>query len=233
MRIFGKGFNFREDGPGNRLVYHLSGCNMRCIWCSNPQGFELNSGREYSLEEILAEIKSCCPMFFSGGGVTFTGGEATLQFEELLTLLKRLKKEGIHTCLETNGTSEKLLEVEKYIDFLIMDFKHYDSAKHKEYTGVGNEIIKSNFEKIALSGRQLLLRIPLVNEINTANPEKFAEYFSRFNTENIIFEFLLYHEYGKDKWQTEYKVKNGFVSSETLEKFKKVFKQYRLKIIEV
>ena len=58
MRIFGKGFNFAQDGPGNRLVYHLSGCNMRCIWCSNPQGFELTAGEDYSTEEIIAESES-------------------------------------------------------------------------------------------------------------------------------------------------------------------------------
>ena len=39
IRIFGQGFNFSQDGPGNRLVYHLAGCNFRCPWCSNPECF--------------------------------------------------------------------------------------------------------------------------------------------------------------------------------------------------
>ena len=78
MRIFGKGFNFGQDGPGNRFVYHLSGCNMRCLWCSNADGLDKSAGTNYTTDQIIKEVLSCRPMFFSGGGVTFTGGEATL-----------------------------------------------------------------------------------------------------------------------------------------------------------
>ena len=148
MRIFQKGFNFNQDGPGNRLVYHLQGCNMRCKWCSNPEGMKMDGGKEYSVEEIFDEIVRSKLMFFSSGGVTFTGGEATLYADELIKLLKLLKAEGIHTAIETNATSVRLPEISEYIDYLIMDFKHYDSDILKEYTGVGNEQIKKNLEKL-------------------------------------------------------------------------------------
>ncbi len=127
MKIFNKGFNFGQDGPGNRLVYHVQGCNMRCIWCSNPEGMVSGGGTEYTVDEIVSECKSCKMMFFSGGGVTFTGGEATLEHTKLTEILKKLKQEGIHTCIETNGTSEHLHEILEYVDYLIMDFKHYDN----------------------------------------------------------------------------------------------------------
>ena len=231
MRIFQKGFNFSQDGPGNRLVYHLQGCNMRCIWCSNPEGMNFNGGKEYSVQEIFDECKRSKLMFFSGGGVTFTGGEATMQYEELTELLKLLKSENIHTCIETNGTNEKLCELLEYIDYLIMDFKHYDSDILKKYTGIGNETIRKNFESNCKSGRQQHIRIPLINGINTDNIQGFAQYFSKFNTSNTVCEFLPYHEYGKEKWKEEYKVKNGFVSVETLKKFKKIFIDYDLKLI--
>lgn len=232
MRVFGKGFNFGQDGPGNRLVYHLSGCNMRCIWCSNPQGFEWDTGEEYSESEIIKEAESCRPMFFSGGGVTFTGGEATLWASELVSVLKALKEMKIHTCLETNGTSERLPELAEFIDYLIMDFKHYDSAALKRYTGLGNEVIKKNFAELCASGRQLHIRIPLIGGINTESPQGFTEYFARFNCENVVFEFLRYHELGRDKWKTEYKVKNGFVDDETVDSFRREFIRAGLKIIE-
>ena len=154
MKIFNKGFNFGQDGPGNRLVYHLQGCNMRCIWCSNPEGMPQNGGKEYSVDEIFDECQRSKMMLFSGGGVTFTGGEATMQFAELLELLKRLKDNKIHTCIETNGTSRGLSDLLTYIDYLIMDFKHYDSGELKRYTGVGDEITKMNFEENCKNGRQ-------------------------------------------------------------------------------
>lgn len=232
MRIFQKGFNFGQDGPGNRLVYHLQGCNMRCIWCSNPEGMPFDGGNEYSPEEIEKECIRSRMMFFSGGGVTFTGGEATAQTDDLLETLKRLKTNDIHTCIETNGTSPRLFELLEYIDYLIMDFKHYDSEALKKYTGVGNEQIKKNFEMLCKSGRQVHIRIPLINGVNTDNPKGFAEYFSQYNTSNIVFEFLCYHEYGKEKWTEEYKVENGFVSKEKLQEFISVFNEYRLKTIK-
>ena len=71
MKVFGKGFNYSQDGPGNRLVYHLSGCNMKCIWCSNPEGMDLKAGKDYTTDEIVKECIRSKLMFFSGGGVTF------------------------------------------------------------------------------------------------------------------------------------------------------------------
>lgn len=232
MRIFQKGFNFSQDGPGNRLVYHLSGCNMRCIWCSNPEGMDGKSGTEHSVEELFSEAISCRPMFFGGGGVTFTGGEATLQTEELLKLLKLLKTEGINTCIETNGTSPRLCEISELVDYLIMDFKHFDSEALKKYTEIGNEAIKENFEELSKIRLQLHIRIPLINGINTEDPEAFAKYFSAHASDGTVFEFLPYHEYGKDKWKTKYKVKDGFVSAETLKNFEETFKTYDLKLIK-
>ena len=231
MRIFGKGFNFSQDGPGNRLVYHLAGCNMHCPWCSNADGLSVNAGKEYSTKEILNECISCKPMFFSGGGVTFTGGEATLQHDELLLLLQKLKNVGINTALETNGTSQYLFELLDFVDYLIMDFKHYDGEILKEYTGIGIEQIKKNYENNCNSGRQQHIRIPLINGVNTDVPHKFAEYFSSFDTSNTVFEFFPYHEYGKEKWKGNYKIHNGFITKEILEQFINTFKTYGLKII--
>jgi pyruvate formate lyase activating enzyme len=192
---------------------------------------DATAGESYTVETLFSECKSCIPMFFGGGGVTFTGGEATLQADELMKLLKLLKNEGIHTCIETNGTSDRLLEISRLVDYLIMDFKHFDSDVLKKYTGVGNEKIKANFERLSASGRQLHIRIPLINRINTQNPNGFAEYFAKHNTENTVFEFLPYHEYGKEKWKTEYKVQNGFITDEVLQNFKNTFADYGLKVI--
>ena len=231
MKIFCKGFNFSQDGPGNRLVYHLQGCNMHCPWCSNPEGMPLCGGKEYAVSDIVEECKKSRAMFFSGGGVTFTGGEATLQKDELTEALMALKSAKIHTAIETNGTSSALCEIQKYVDYLIMDFKHYDGDVLLAVTGANNTVLKKNFEYNCESGRQQHIRIPLINGFNADDPQGFAEYFSRFDTSRTVFEFLPYHEYGKKKWIGEYTVKDGFVSPETIENFKNTFKKYGLNLI--
>lgn len=232
MRIFFKGFNFSQDGPGNRLVFHLQGCNMKCPWCSNPEGMSFDGGTEYSVDEVVREAVRSRALFFSGGGVTFTGGEATVQWSELLNVLKKLRDLGIHTAIETNGSSQHLPEIQKYVDYLMMDFKHFDDERFLEFTGTRIDSVKRNFEYLTGIGRQLHIRIPLINHVNADSPEGFAEYFSNFDKGNTVFEFLPYHEYGKDKWKGEYKITDAFVSDEQIEAFKKVFAMYSLRVIE-
>ncbi len=231
MKIFFKGFNYAQDGPGNRLVYHLQGCNMHCPWCANPEGMSFVDGTEYSSEQIVRECIRSRAMFFSGGGVTFTGGEATMQWEALIDVLEQLREREIHTALETNGTSVHLPEIQKHVDYLMMDFKHYDKEAFRKFTGVKMDALIQNFEYLCSIGRQLHIRIPLINHINTEAPEKFAAYFSRFDTSHVVFEFLPYHEYGREKWKTEYQITDGFINAEQLSRFQAIFALYRLKTI--
>ena len=233
MQIFQKGVNLSQDGPGNRLVYHIAGCNMRCLWCSNPEGMqESNTHTTYSKDTLVAEAISCKPLFFDGGGVTFTGGEATLHAEELMEVLQALKEAGIHTAIETNGTSPKLMEILAYVDYLMMDFKHYDDAILKKFTGLEGSIIKENYAAITQSGRQCHIRIPLINGFNADHAQGFAEFLSKFPTDNIVFEFLKYHEFGKEKWQSAYQITDGFVNEEQLAAFQQAFDKHGLIYIE-
>ena len=218
MRIFQKGFNYSQDGPGNRLVYHLQGCNLRCRWCSNPEGMTPVGGWEVSVDQIVGECLHSKKMFFDGGGVTFTGGEPTVQFQQLREALIECKAMGIHTVLETNGTHPKLPELWEFVDYLIMDFKHYDSERLKEYTGMGNETVKRNFEIACQTGKPIHIRIPLINQFNTS-PEEFAAYFGQWDRRNVTFEILPYHEYGREKWTEPYTIKDGFVKGETMRAF--------------
>ena len=72
LRIFQKGFNYSQDGPGNRLVYHLQGCNLHCPWCANPEGLAVQGGTAYPVEALAEEVLRSRAMFFDGGGVTLT-----------------------------------------------------------------------------------------------------------------------------------------------------------------
>lgn len=232
MKILQKGFNYSQDGPGNRLVYHTQGCNFHCKWCSNPESMNINGEvKEYTVEFLADEAYRSRMMFFDGGGVTFTGGECTLQHEELSRLLALLKDKGIHTAVETNGSSPHLPELSKNIDYLIIDFKHWDSGEHKKWTGAANEQVKRNLEFFFASHRKIHIRIPLIKGVND-NPDGFVEYFSSKDTQNAVFEFLPYHEFGKDKWTEKYEIKDGFISADTLAEFKDKFTRAGLKLIE-
>ena len=232
MKILQKGFNYSQDGPGNRLVYHLQGCNFVCKWCSNADSIPADNpkAKDCTVDEIYGEIMRSRMMFFDGGGVTFTGGEACVQAEELTVLLKKLKESGIHTAIETNGSFYELQNVAEFIDYLIVDFKHYDDEIHKKWVGVSNKSVKENIEYFLSCGRQIHIRIPVVNGVND-NPFGFIDYFKKLETSSAVFEFLAYHEFGKDKWNGKYEIEDGFVSTEKIKEFTELFEKNGLKTV--
>ncbi len=241
IHIFQKGFNYSQDGPGNRLVYHLAGCNLKCPWCSNPEGMEITkNATTLTVENIVKEAISCKMMFIDGGGVTLTGGEVACQKDAVINLLHQLKENGIHTCIETNASLKNCEEIFETVDYMIADFKSPDAEKLKEITGASLDTIKGNLMFRAESGKPLLIRIPLVNGFNNGkeNAVLFAEFFSELKiksgNENLFFEILTYHEYGKEKYEKsgkEYKVKNGFVSTVDVKILAEEIKNKNLKLI--
>ncbi len=238
MIIFQKGFNFSQDGPGNRLVYHLSGCNLRCPWCSNPDSFFVENGKKYSVDEIVSEAIRSKPMMFDQGGVTFTGGEATVQFDELKEILIELKKNDINTCLETNGISSRLSEIFPYLDLLIMDIKHYDEIVHKNVTGLSNKITLENAVKRLKEKGPLLIRIPLIGGFNSSIEDayNFIKCFDNLGIKNdITVELLKYHEFGISKYaklRLDYKMdSNARISKEAFLDFRRIFIENNIKVI--
>lgn len=233
MKILQKGFNYSQDGPGNRLVYHLQGCNFKCKWCSNPESMtpDSKSAKETDDDYIIEEIKRSRMMFFDGGGVTFTGGEPTLQFDSLKKILQAVKSDGINTAIETNGSHSKLCELSGLIDHLIMDIKHPDDEVHKKFVAHSNAQTIKNLEILTSSGRELHLRIPLINGVNT-DPEAFVKLFNSVDMSRSDIEILPYHEYGKCKWTKEYEITDGFVSDETLKHFTSRLMEEGFKIIK-
>lgn len=238
LRIFQKGFNFSQDGPGNRLVYHLQGCNLHCPWCSNPEGLAITGGTEISIDTLMDEVRRSSLMFFDGGGVTLTGGEVTLQFPAVQEFLTRLHAENFHTCIETNGLSTQLPELFPVLNLLIMDIKHYDPAIHRAVTGLSNERTISNIRQ-ALSARQALaLRIPLIGGFNasSADAHGFVALFRELGLhDRATVELLTYHEYGKEKYSRlglPYTMGDSArVSKESLHTFEMILRDAGINII--
>lgn len=216
IRIFQKGFNYSQDGPGNRLVYHLRGCGMRCPWCANPEGLS-PQGKGTDIDELIDEVLRSRIMFFEGGGVTFTGGEPTMQFEALAHILRTLRGHGVNTCIETNGSHPRLPELFEHIDHLIMDFKQPFADRHLAITGVKLEVVQENLRRACAEHPDVLIHIPLVNGYN-ASPEEMegmAEFLEGIPKRNVRVEPLWYHEYGKSKWEQmgmPYTVTDGHLS---------------------
>ena len=216
MQIFQKGFNYSQDGPGNRLVYHLTGCNMRCPWCSNPECME-TGGENLSPEEIYSEALSCRALFFDGGGVTFTGGEPTLQFEELKTALILLKKAGISAAIESNATHPRLAELFPLLDALILDFKHWDDGAHFAATGQHNRAVKENLCAAFSLHPNLLVRTVLIKGFNDTQND--AEAFAAF-----------YRKNGGER--AKYAVTDAFVSEQTVQTYAEIYRQNHLNVVK-
>ncbi len=179
-------------------------------------------------------------VFIDGGGVTLTGGEVTYQKNAVINLLKQLKENGIHTCIETNASLKNCEEIFESVDYMIADFKSPDAEKLKSVTGSELETIKENLSLRANTGMPLLIRIPLINGFNNGkeNAVLFAEFFEKLKTqsgnENLYFEILTYHEYGKEKYEKlgkEYKVQNGFVTPEDVKILATEIKNKNLNLI--
>ena len=226
------------DGPGVRFVVFLQGCNLRCPWCSNPEGLAHDGGTGYSVASLADEVKRSRPMFFDGGGVTLTGGEVTCQADAALSLLKAVHEMGVSTCVETNGMSKRLPDFFPYLDLLIMDVKHHDPEKHRLVTGAPNEGTLQNLTLALKAGVKALVRIPLIGGFNAseADAHAFADLFRRMRGEgDFDVELLSYHEYGRMKYEKlgiPYTMgKEAFVSKEAFRNFAKILRDAGVKLI--
>lgn len=194
------------DGPGIRYIMFFQGCPLRCKYCHNRDTWQTNINTQYTSDELLTDILKYKPyMNSSGGGITASGGEATLQMDFLIELFEKCKKEGIHTCLDTSGfvDIEKIDKLLDYTDLVLLDIKHMDSQKCKELTGVSNEKaikLAKHLDKrnIPVWIRQVL--IPGITD-DRENLEKLGELVSSLNNVDRV-ELLPYHTMGVHKWET-------------------------------
>ena len=194
------------DGPGIRFVLFLQGCHLQCKYCHNRDTWDLKGGEPKSLDDILEKIKRYKNyMMLSGGGVTVTGGEPFLQVKFLIELFKKLKEEGIHTCIDTSGIvaiTDDVKELLKYTDLVLLDIKHIDDEKCKKLVGVSNkrelefaQYLSDNNIKIWI--RQVLVPGYTDDEDDLKKLKKFIK--SLKTVENI--QVLPYHSMGKFKWE--------------------------------
>lgn len=163
-------------------------------------------GKEMSVTQVMDEIVSDRIYYErSGGGVTFTGGEPTMQFDFLMELIGACRGEGLHVCVETNGilNDEKRRRLAETVDLFLIDYKATPSALHKELTGMGTEEVLKTLAFLEKMERPVILRCPMIQGVNDSE-NHFAEIRRIRDTYTNIrqVEIMAYHSTGRKKWET-------------------------------
>ena len=186
--------------------YHLEQCELcgKCtLYC--PVDARKVCGKEHTVDEVLKEVLKDQAFYeTSGGGVTFSGGECMLQIDFLAEILKKCKENGIHTAVDTAGhiPFESFEKILPYTDLFLYDIKIFDSQKHKQYVGVGNELILENLKKLFERKAKLWIRIPIIPDVNDSIEEiqKIKDFLKTIGTAEKI-ELLPYHAMGENKYR--------------------------------
>ena len=198
------------DGPGIRYVLFMQGCPLRCIYCHNPDTWQVGSGTPITVDEVIEEFNKNKP-FYKNGGITVTGGEPLLQIDFLTELFKRARSENIHTCIDTSGIvynpqnkelTEKLDELLNYTDLVMLDIKHIDTKRHKNITGAGNENILEFAKHLEKANIPLWVR-HIIIEGYTDKPEDLialGEFIGKLKNLKAL-DVLPYHTMGVAKYK--------------------------------
>jgi pyruvate formate lyase activating enzyme len=161
-------------------------------------------GQEMTVAQVMAEIERDVIFYDeSSGGVTFSGGEPLLQGDFLCSLLKACKDREIHTTLDTCGFAawETLDRTRGFVDLFLYDLKLMDDAKHRELTGVPNDLILNNLRMLSDRGHNIILRLPIIPGVN--DDEKNIRQTGEFATTSLGLnqvDILPYHHTAADKY---------------------------------
>lgn len=248
-----------HDGPGIRTTVFLKGCQIRCLWCHNPEGLSLRPhelsftpskcilchqcaavcpnhahafdegrhtmrrdacihcgkctqscpthalifcGREIEAQEVIDEVIKDRAYYRDNGGLTISGGEPMMQREFVYELIQLAHSENIPVALETNLCYDYscLDGIRQEVDLFLADWKESNPELHRRYTGMSNEHVLDNLQRLHADGAKLLLRCPIIPGYN--DREDHLKTIARLTRELPDFlgaEILPYHNLGVSK----------------------------------
>jgi pyruvate formate lyase activating enzyme len=176
---------------------------LRAAMC--PSGAMHWMGARRTAGDVMKEVSRDAPFYEDGGGLTVTGGEPTLQPLMAEALLRLAKAENIATAMETCGhTSWSVLQrLLPHTDWVLYDVKHLNSDTHREFTGVGNELILENLRRLAAVNAAVIIRVPLIPGFNAtlASVQAIAEFVSKLDGQVQHIDLLPFHTYGRSKYK--------------------------------
>ena len=193
------------DGPGVRVVAWTTGCQFRCLYCHNPDTWNLNNGIPVTLEKATTELRKYRQgLRTMGGGFTLSGGEPLMQDRFAVNLLKAAKEMGIHTALDTNGSLGRRLSDQELnvADLVLLDIKCWNPEVHQRLTGMELAPVLEFARRLAASRRPVWLRYVLVPSLtdNISDIAQLAEFVAALgNVERV--DVLPFHQMGKFKWK--------------------------------
>ena len=198
------------DGPGARCAVFLKGCRMRCQYCHNPDTWSMEGGKDWTVEDLVKKVLRFRPYWKNGGGITVSGGEALLQMEFVTEFFRALKKEDVHTALDTSGNPfqtdpaylDQFGQLMEVTDLFILDIKEMDEEKHKKLTGQSNQNILDLARYLSDHGKHMWIRHVLVPGVTDGEKElhDLRDFIDSLATVDRV-EILPYHTMGVFKWE--------------------------------
>ncbi len=223
------------DGPGLRLVVFLQGCNFRCLYCANPDTIAmLNEDTKMTTgDEVLRRALSERAFFGRKGGITFSGGEPTLQAKALVPLVEMLRVEGIHTCLDTNGSilNDDAKRLYELVDMVLLDTKQPNLERHIKLVGKPNTQTLKTVQFLADINKPVRLRYVLLPGYSDFEEDirLLGTRYGHFDNIDRV-EVLPYHTYGVHKYEAlgwEYPLKGVKEPSyEEIDRVVQIFEEY-------
>lgn len=191
------------DGPGIRYVVFLQGCPLQCLYCHNPDSWDLNDGTKKTAAEVMEDIVRY-KTFISSGGVTISGGEPLMQPEFVSQLIDLGHANGLHMAIDTSGAVplNTCEDAVKKADLLLLDIKSIDNQKCLNISGRGNLNTLEMLEYREKIGKPVWIRHVLVPGLTLVEEDliKLAEHLKSFKCIEKI-ELLAFHKMGEYKWQ--------------------------------
>ena len=194
------------DGPGTRMTVFLSGCVLRCLYCHNPDTWQMGGGRLTTLDKLTDRIaRRAAALKVMHGGVTLSGGEPLIQRAFVTNVLKRCKELGVHTALDTSGflgmrAKDELLDA---VDLVLLDVKAGLPATYRTVTGRELAPTLRFGRRLRDRGTPIWIRYVLVPGLTDGEEDVniVADYAASIGEVVERVEVLPFHQMGRDKWK--------------------------------
>jgi pyruvate formate lyase activating enzyme len=208
------------DGPGTRCVVFLQGCPMGCIFCHNPDSWDLQGGEEISVETLMQRIERFRP-FLQTPGLTISGGEPLMQPEFTFNLMRDAHRKRWHVALDTSGwgPAERFVQLASQADLVMFSIKHAIHPEHLVRCDYGQ--ILDNWRRLAQIPVPVWLRYVLINDrTDDAEGLRALGALAKENPNVERLEILPYNSLAAGKWNKmgwDYPFRSGKTPSVTEE----------------